>query len=127
MVGDCVQSKNHPQSYGNNEECSLELYDVPISFDAFSTESGYDILFMGAQYSGTSSPPSGSYTGSVSWSSDYSVVSTGWKMCRQDSSPSPAPTTPSPTPAPTTPSPTPAPTTPTPPTPTPPSPTPPTP
>merc|ERR1719203_322728 len=119
MVGNCVQSLNYPQNYGNNEECSLELYDVPISFDAFSTESGYDILFMGAQYSGTSGPPSGSYTGSVSWSSDYSVVSTGWKMCRQGSSPSPeptpAPTTPSPTPAPTTPSPAPTPTPPSPP------------
>jgi len=144
MEGNCVHSKNYPQNYGNGEQCNINLYgDIPISFEAFSTESRYDILTMGGTpYSGTSVPPSGTYSGSISWASDYSVVSSGWKLCRQGSSPSPlptpapttpsptpapttpAPTTPSPTPAPTTPSPTPAPTTPAPTPPSPPAPTP---
>merc|ERR1719188_2861190 len=65
MEGDCVQSKNYPQNYGNSEACSLEIYgDISISFDAFSTESGYDILTMGgSSYSGSSGPPAGSYSG----------------------------------------------------------------
>merc|ERR1719221_221145 len=114
-TGNCIQSNNHPSSYGNNEECTIFAWDVALTVDAFSTESGYDILTMaGTPYSGTSGPASGTYSGEISWSSDYSVVSSGWKLCRQGSSPGPVPTpAPSPTPAPTTPAPTtPAPTTP---------------
>jgi len=84
MVGDCVQSKNHPSSYGNNEECSIQLAgSVSITVEAFNTESRYDFLTMGGQsYSGSSGPSSGSYTGSITWSSDYSVVQSGWKLCK---------------------------------------------
>merc|ERR1719189_3180063 len=84
MDGNCVQSKNYPQNYGNNEQCNLELYgDISISVEAFSTEASYDILTMGgSSYSGTSGPPSGSYSGSISWASDYSVTRSGWKLPR---------------------------------------------
>jgi len=125
MEGDCISSLNHPANYGNDEACNVQLWgDIPLRFDAFDTESSYDVLRVGGtSYSGTSGPATGSYSGSLSWASDYSVEASGWSFCRTDgSSPSPAPTTPSPTPAPTTPAPTtPAPTTPGP-TPTPPSP-----
>ena len=86
MDGACVSSKNHPSNYGNNEQCNIELYgDIPISVEAFSTERSYDILTMGgASYSGTSGPPSGSYSGSISWGSDGSVVNSGWRLCRTD-------------------------------------------
>merc|ERR1719330_1640956 len=128
MTGNCIQSNNHPASYGNNEKCTINAWDVALTVDAFSTESGYDFLTMGGtRYSGSSGPASGTYSGEISWSSDYSVVNSGWKLCRQGSSPgpvpTPAPTTPSPTPAPTTPAPTtpaPTPTPPSPPAPTPP-------
>jgi len=84
MSGNCIQSNNHPGSYGNNEECSIEAAAVAITVDAFSTESRYDFLTMsdGVAYSGTSGPPSGTYSGVISWSSDYSVTNSGWKLCK---------------------------------------------
>merc|ERR1719442_357328 len=101
-TGNCIQSNNHPSSYGNNEACTINAYEVDLTVDAFSTESRYDILTMGGtEYSGSSGPASGSFSGTISWASDYSVVSSGWKLC-SGASPGPAPTpTQSPTPAPT--------------------------
>jgi len=86
MDGNCISSMNYPSNYGNNEECRVELYgDIPISIEAFSTESRYDYLRIGgSSYSGTSGPSSGSYTGTISWSSDYSVTRSGWRLCRTD-------------------------------------------
>jgi len=84
MNGQCIQSNNYPGSYGNSEQCSIALSgDVSITVQAFNTESSYDILTVqGVRYSGTSGPRSGSYTGSISWSSDYSVTRSGWKLCK---------------------------------------------
>merc|ERR1719293_634631 len=83
MNGDCISSNNHPSSYGNNEQCTVSLADdLALSVQAFSTESGYDFLRMGgSSYSGSSGPASGTYSGTISWSSDYSVVQSGWKLC----------------------------------------------
>jgi len=125
-TGNCIQSNNHPSDYGNNEECTITAAEIDLAVEAFSTESGYDFLNMGGtSYSGTSGPAGGLFSGTISWASDYSVVSSGWRLCSGSSPgpvPTPAPTTQSPTPAPTTPAPTtPAPTTPAPPAPTPPS------
>merc|ERR1719277_2585712 len=82
-AGDCISSLNYPANYGNNQECSVEFGSaVPLSFEAFNTESSYDFLTVdGVQYSGTSGPASGSYSG-LSWASDYSVTRSGWKACR---------------------------------------------
>merc|ERR1719166_797871 len=81
--GPCVQSKNHPGNYGNDEQCTIELWDVSVTVEAFSTESRYDFLTVGGQrYSGNSGPADGTYSGSISWSSDYSVVQSGWKLCK---------------------------------------------
>merc|ERR1719188_2244451 len=82
--GNCVSSKNYPSSYGNSEQCTIQLSgSVAIQVEAFSTESGYDFLTMGgSSYSGTSGPPSGTYTGSITWASDYSVTNSGWRICQ---------------------------------------------
>jgi len=86
MDGNCIQSLNQPSNYGNSQECSIYLYgDIPLRFDAFRTESRYDILNIGGTgYSGSSAPPNGAYSGRVTWASDFSVTATGWKMCRTD-------------------------------------------
>jgi hypothetical protein len=85
MDGACVSSNNHPSSYGNSEQCEITVHEVPIRVEAFSTESRYDFLTAGgSQYSGTSGPPSGTYSGSISWSTDGSVVTSGWRLCRTD-------------------------------------------
>merc|ERR1719343_58047 len=115
-IGNCIQSNNHPGDYSNNEECTINAYEVDITVEAFATESRYDTLTMGGtSYSGTSAPPSGTFSGVISWASDTSVVTSGWKLCQGSSpgpAPTPAPTTPAPaptTPAPTPPSPAPTP------------------
>ena len=83
MSGDCVSSSNHPSDYGNNQECTISLYEVALTFDAFSTERNYDILTVGGTgYSGTAGPSAGTYSGVISWSSDFSVVNSGWTLCR---------------------------------------------
>jgi len=82
--GDCIQSNNHPQDYANREQCSIQLYgSIPLSVAAFNTESRYDHLTVGGtRYSGTSGPPNGSYTGSITWTSDSSITKSGWKLCK---------------------------------------------
>merc|ERR1719166_621379 len=83
MSGNCIASSNHPANYGNNEACSINAYEVDLTVEAFSTESRYDFLTIGGTaYSGTSGPSSGTYTGVFSWSSDYSVTNSGWKLCK---------------------------------------------
>merc|ERR1719195_91898 len=83
MTGNCIQSKNHPSSYGNNEACTISAYQAAITVEAFNTESRYDFLTIGGTaYSGSSGPPSGTYSGDISWASDYSVVQSGWKLCK---------------------------------------------
>jgi len=84
MSGNCISSNNHPSNYGNGQSCSIQLAgSVGISVEAFNTERNYDWLTMGgSSYSGTSGPSSGSYTGVISWSSDYSVTNSGWKLCK---------------------------------------------
>jgi len=83
MTGNCIQSNNHPSDYGNNEACTINAQEVDITVEAFSTESGYDFLNIGgSSYSGSSGPASGRYSGLISWSSDYSVVNSGWKLCK---------------------------------------------
>merc|ERR1719414_1860257 len=101
MEGDCINSLNYPANYGNDEACNVQLWgNIPLRFDAFNTESSYDVLSVGGtSYSGTSGPAGGNYSGSLNWASDYSVVKSGWKFCRTDGS-SPTPPGPSPTPAP---------------------------
>merc|ERR1719330_271729 len=80
--GGCIQSNGHPGSYGNNEECTITLQEVAVTVDAFNTEARYDFLTVGGtRYSGSSGPSSGTYSGFISWSSDFSVVTSGWKLC----------------------------------------------
>jgi len=83
LIDNCIQSNNHPGNYGNNEECTIRAHEVVISVDAFNTESRYDFLTMGGtSYSGTSGPSNGAFSGTIEWASDYSVVKSGWKLCK---------------------------------------------
>jgi len=84
MSGNCISSNNHPSNYGNSEECSIQLGgSVDITVEAFNTESRYDYLTVGgSRYAGTSGPRSGSYSGTITWSSDSSVTRSGWKLCK---------------------------------------------
>jgi len=132
MDGNCIQSMNYPQNYGNSESCSVEIFgQILIAADgSFNTESGYDKLVVNdVEWSGTAVDFDGPASGTILWSSDSSVTASGWRFCGAvGTTPGPVPT-PAPAPTPTTaptqaPAPTPGPA-PTPPSPTPPAPTPP--
>jgi len=99
MDFNCISSNNYPANYGSNEECTVKLFgDIPLIMESFATEIRFDTLTVGGvQYDGTTGPPSGSYTGTISWASDRSFDAAGWKMCRTDR---PSAPTPPPTPAP---------------------------
>mmetsp|Transcript_91604 Transcript_91604/g.196381 ORF Transcript_91604/g.196381 Transcript_91604/m.196381 type:complete len:823 (+) Transcript_91604:70-2538(+) len=100
VVGDCIASLNYPLEYGVSQSCSIDIQGtVEITSEAFNTEQDYDKLQIGShEYSG-STGPSGSVTGSITWSSDFSVQAGGWKICKGSGAPTPAPT-PALTPAP---------------------------
>ena len=84
LTGNCIQSNNHPGSYGNNEDCSVEVAHVDVKIHVFSTESRYEFLTLsdGVAYAGSSGPPNGTYSGIFTWASDYSVTNSGWKLCK---------------------------------------------
>merc|ERR1712157_467297 len=92
--GECTDTRSDPSaaaghldSDGYRMHTGWRLHskqEPSIKFDAFSTESGYDFLTMsdGQSYSGSSGPPSGTYSGTFFWSSDFSVTNSGWKLCK---------------------------------------------
>lgn len=81
----CALSPNYPESYGNDQFCEIQILDTaafPILAPSFNTESNYDILTVNGQsYSGGMGPSGVVPTGFISWSSDFSVTYSGWKLC----------------------------------------------
>merc|ERR1712194_431713 len=67
-----------------NQWCRINL-SVPMRMytQFFTTESGYDFLYVDGQpYSGSVGPPRGRpVMSSVTWTSDHSVPKRGWKVC----------------------------------------------
>ncbi|EOD30558.1 hypothetical protein EMIHUDRAFT_232732 [Emiliania huxleyi CCMP1516] len=84
--GSCAASPNYPNSYGNNEACTISgVPTVGLELIGFDVEAGdgcpFDYLTVnGTKYCGTSGP-SGAVAedGVIEWRSDYSVVGSGWK------------------------------------------------
>lgn len=109
----CVTSPNwdgQTGQYGNREQCTFLIDAVntsPIEVVDWNVERNYDKLIVnGEEYDGTRS--SDAPVVSMTWTSDYSVVNTGWKICpRNEPTPSTAaPSTAAPsTAAPATPAP----------------------
>jgi hypothetical protein len=96
LDGTCVQSASYPQNYGANQKCTVEIDEAnaaPIVVETFDVESYYDYLTVnGNTYSGTSGPDGVTPTGSITWSSDFSVQRGGWRFCMLAPAPAPAPT-----------------------------------
>ena len=85
VVNDCFASPNYPAKYGDNQTCKIAVNSPTVlSVNAFSTESGYDVLNVnGVSYSGSTSPnnvvvAAGS---AISWASDASFTRTGFRVC----------------------------------------------
>jgi hypothetical protein len=55
----------------------------PIRVERFNTESGHDKLTVnGVHYTSTAGPHGVTPTGTILWTTDHSVVKSGWKLCR---------------------------------------------
>lgn len=96
--GSCVRSPNYPSSYGNSQSCSITTSSSGyVSPSAFSTEANYDKLnFRRRGYGDYSGRRRRVFTSiylssgnPITWTSDYSTVSSGWEICM---SPTAAPT-----------------------------------
>jgi len=86
----CVYSPNYPSGYANEQSCDIRVNPSqeasPIVVEAFHTEANYDLLVVnGVSYSGNLGSQGGPHgvipSGAIQWSSDYSIVKTGWKLC----------------------------------------------
>lgn len=88
----CLISPNHPYNYGNSEACTMHASPTaPIFVSHFSTESCCDVVVVnGNRYSGAAGPSGVAPTGTVSWNTDGSVQSSGWRLCLAPSSAAPA-------------------------------------
>jgi len=93
--GSCATSPNHPNDYGNNEDCTI--YGLPpvglevLAFDVYDCP--YDYLTVnGVKYCGDSGPAGvEALDGTLQWHSDDVIVDPGWKVCWPAQSPSPPP------------------------------------
>lgn len=90
--GDCVSSSRYPASYGNNQQCEINmLQNAKVTpQEPFDIEAGYDFL----QY-GSESTPLADYKSltdstipamvkkgdTFEWSTDRSVAGKGWSLC----------------------------------------------
>ena len=93
--GLCAASPNYPNSYGDDEECTISgVPPVGLETVAFEVEQcgscGCDYLTVnGVRYCGTSGPSGAvAENGVIEWRSDGSVVESGWKARPWSLSPS---------------------------------------
>merc|ERR1712193_447484 len=87
----CIQSPHYPSKYENNERCIITVTEsiaVPIVVEKFQTEARYDKLTVdGVEYSGSTGPDGVTPKEVITWSSDTSVTSDGWKLCPSRTTP----------------------------------------
>lgn len=80
----CASSPNYPNYYQNNQACQINTGSErgAINVISFNTERWFDHLNInGRDYNGYSGPQGVVAAGTITWSSDYSVTRTGWKIC----------------------------------------------
>ena len=93
-TGACAATSTTDGQYSNSESCRVAFAQpVLLHIHLFDTEAGYDMLTVdpstgGTVYSGTDGPD-GVEASVLSWSSDGSVTSGGFKVCFTNRSPSP--------------------------------------
>ena len=84
----CVTSPNFPSNYASNGQCTIGPNFGEIAVVEFNTEQGWDKLFVDGtaymgNYNGNSGPLHGAEAvGDITWNSDGSVETKGWKICR---------------------------------------------
>ena len=86
-------NKDAATMYPNHEGCDISVVDAAkMEVEDFNVEGGYDFLVVdGTKFSGSSQPQGVQPKTGISWSSDYSVTKTGWKICPKVIPPPPVP------------------------------------
>jgi len=88
--GFCTWSPNYPLQYGYLHICTVAVNDAaatPLTVQHFNTEYYYDKLTInGRDYHGRQGPHNVTPQGSIVWSTDESVVQSGWKICMMSTS-----------------------------------------
>ena len=81
----CVTSPHYPESYGIDEQCSINITAAGfVTAAPFATEEDYDMLEIdGHTYSGAVGPTGVPVARGtlISWVSDYSSTGAGWRLC----------------------------------------------
>jgi len=81
----CLLSPNYPDVYDNNQQCKVAVNPqgaMPLDVMNFSTELGFDKLYVDCKtFSGSIGPDGLVPTSSLFWTSDASVTAGGWRIC----------------------------------------------
>ena len=92
LEGQCVTSPGYPGAYENDDHCTLSVLQQPsvVRIVDFTTESRYDTLMIeGRPYNGGSEGKVGrsiTVWSTITWTTDGSDVSTGWRLCVEEPS-----------------------------------------
>jgi len=86
IEGNCAESGSHPEIYSNHQSCTITINTPrPLEVVRFETEGYFDQLTVNDQvYTGrgiTAGPEGVMPSGVIQWSSDFSVLYGGWKIC----------------------------------------------
>ena len=99
----CIRSPNFPSNYADSQACSITPTALalgrPLTATSFNTEGGFDFLRIPSHPSGMLTAFSGETgpsnfvlgPGTIQWSSDSSVTSSGWRVCSSPASHSHSP------------------------------------
>jgi len=85
VASNCVSSKNYPSQHGNHEECTVTIKkDAKLTVsDPFDIERNYDFLRVKnvAKWAASELPSILMSGDTITWTTDYSVSKSGWKIC----------------------------------------------
>ena len=85
--GLCVRSPNYPGEYNNNDCCTIHSPGGYLVSNSFAVESWWDHLYIvNSDHYGYAALPVIEVTAgdNIAWSSDESVVNSGWEICVGD-------------------------------------------
>jgi len=85
VSGDCLTSPNYPQQYDTDQACVILVATgntMAIEVSTFQTEDYFDYLTVNGNHFHGGDGPAGVVPSSViTWSADYTISDSGWKLC----------------------------------------------
>eukprot|EP00438_Fugacium_kawagutii_P003771 Skav207395 [mRNA] locus=scaffold2421:96854:101985:+ [translate_table: standard] len=81
----CLLSPGFPEPYEDGQQCKVAINPsgaLPLAVMNFSTELGFDKLYVDCKsFSGDTGPDGVVPTSAIFWTSDASVTESGWRIC----------------------------------------------